>query len=96
MLYQVEMIVRIPQDMDPEIAADLKAREKTYSQDLQRAGIWRHIWRVAGAYANLSIFDCRDNTHLHEVLTGLPLYPYMDISVKPLCRHPSSIHEGDA
>ncbi|OWJ79616.1 muconolactone Delta-isomerase [Haematobacter genomosp. 1] len=95
MLYQVEMTVNIPQDMDEDTVAGIKAKEKAYSQDLQRQGIWRHIWRVAGSYANVSILDCRDNAHLHEVLTALPLYPYMDISVTPLCRHPSSVREGD-
>jgi len=25
----------------------------------------------------------------------LPLFPYMDITVAPLCRHPSSIHQDD-
>lgn len=95
MLYHVAMTVNLPADLDPATAADIKAREKAYSQDLQKEGIWRHIWRVSGLYENVSIFDCRDNEHLHEVLTGLPLYPYMDISVTPLCRHPSSIHADD-
>ncbi|MGW0822837.1 muconolactone Delta-isomerase family protein [Streptomyces sp. NPDC002845] len=27
-----------------------------------------------------------------EVLWGLPLFPYMDITVTPLARHPSAIH----
>ena len=96
MLFQVEMTVNIPAGMDSEVAADIKAREKAYAAELQAQGIWRHLWRVAGRYANLSIFDCRDNAHLHEVLMGLPLYPYMEVQVTPLCRHPSSIREGDA
>ncbi|RGP37512.1 muconolactone Delta-isomerase [Pseudotabrizicola alkalilacus] len=95
MLYQVEMTVLLPTDMPEAEMAEIKAREKAYAQDLQRQKIWRHIWRVAGQYKNISIFDCRDNAHLHEVLTGLPLYPWMKMDVVPLCRHPSSIHEDD-
>ncbi|MDO9636918.1 MAG: muconolactone Delta-isomerase [Pseudotabrizicola sp.] len=95
MLYQVDMTVLLPPDMPDAQAAEIKAREKAYSQDLQRQGIWRHLWRVAGSYSNLSVFDCRDNAHLHDVLTGLPLYQWMDITVSPLCHHPSSIHEDD-
>lgn len=95
MLYQVEMTVMIPTDMPVETANEIKAREKAYSQDLQRSGVWRHIWRHAGEYKNTSIFDCTDNAHLHEVLTGLPLFPWMDIKVTPLCRHASSIREDD-
>jgi muconolactone D-isomerase len=26
---------------------------------------------------------------------SLPLFPYMDIEVQPLCRHASSIHDDD-
>lgn len=95
MLYQVEMTVNIPADLDPSIAEETKAREKAYSQDLQRSGVWRHLWRKAGLYENTSIFDCRDNEHLHEVLMGLPLYPYMEMKITPLSRHPSSIREDD-
>ncbi len=96
MLYHVSMTVNLPSDMDRAVANEIKAREKAYSQDLQTRGIWRHIWRVAGLYENVSIFDCRDHAHLHEVLMGLPLYPYMEIAVMPLCRHPSSVRETDA
>ena len=89
------MKVNLPADMDPERAAEIKAREKAYSQDLQKQGIWRHIWRIAGLYENISILDCRDHAHLHEVLMGLPLYPWMEMEIMPLCRHPSSVREGD-
>ena len=95
MLFHVRMDVRLPVDMDPARAAELKATEKAYSQKLQRSGKWRHIWRIAGEYANYSVFDVAGNEELHELLGGLPLFPYMDISVAPLCRHPSSIREDD-
>jgi muconolactone D-isomerase len=95
MLFHVTMTVNLPHDMAPEIAADLKAREKAIAAAHQKAGTWRHLWRVAGAYANVSIFDVRDNAELHEILTGLPLFPFMDIRVTPLCRHPSSIRDDD-
>ncbi len=95
MLFQVEMTVNIPLDFDKAEADRIKAVEKAYSQDLQRSGEWRHIWRVAGLYANVSMFDVATNERLHEILMGLPLYPFMTIKVTPLCRHPSSIHDDD-
>ncbi|GAN79862.1 muconolactone Delta-isomerase [Acidocella aminolytica] len=95
MLFQVEMDVNIPPGFDPEEAATLKAAEKVRFQELQKAGTWRHIWRVVGRYANLSIFDVPDNATLHELLTTLPLYPFMTVRVTPLCRHPSSAHADD-
>ncbi|CAI0712443.1 Muconolactone Delta-isomerase [Serratia entomophila] len=95
MLFKVEMTVKLPVDMPQEIADDVKRREKAYSQELQSAGKWRHLWRIAGSYANVSIFDVESNAELHDILFALPLYPYMDIRVDALCRHPSSIHNDD-
>jgi muconolactone D-isomerase len=95
MLFHVEMDVRIPIGFDSDEAARLKAAEKARFQELQRAGTWRHIWRVVGRYANVSIFDTASNAELHDLLTSLPLYPFMDIRVTALCRHPSSTHDDD-
>jgi muconolactone D-isomerase len=73
----------------------LKAEEKARCHELMAQGVWRHIWRVVGQYRNVSIFDVPDNSALHEILTGLPLFPFMNIDVTPLCRHPSSTREDD-
>ena len=95
MLFHVEMDVRLPPDMDPALAERLKSTERARSQELQRAGTWRHLWRVAGRYANVSIFDVASPAELHDVLSTLPLFPYMHVTVTALCRHPSSIHDDD-
>lgn len=91
MLFAVTMDVHLPADLDPAVRADLLAREKSYSQDLQRAGKWPHIWRIAGQYANLSILDVESTDELHNLLWNLPLFAYMTIQVTPLARHPSDI-----
>ena len=95
MLFQVEMDVRLPPDMDAAGANELKSAERARAQDLQRSGKWRHVWRIAGRYANVSIFDVESPAELHELLSSLPLFPYMDVTVHALCRHPSSIHDDD-
>lgn len=95
MLFQVEMDVRLPADLKAEAAEQLKATERARSQELQRSGKWRHLWRIAGRYSNLSIFDVESAAELHELLSTLPLFPYMTITVAALCRHPSSIHGDD-
>jgi muconolactone D-isomerase len=95
MLFQVRMDVSIPQGLDPQVRAETLAKERAYSQELQRKGKWRHIWRIAGEYANYSVFDVDSNEELHEILFGLPLFPYMRITVAPLLRHPSSIRDDD-
>jgi muconolactone D-isomerase len=94
MLFHVHMIVRIPHDLPAAEAEAIKAREKAYSQELQRSGQWVHLWRVVGEYANISIFDAKSNDDLHQLLSALPLFPYMEIKVTPLAIHPSALPQS--
>ncbi|MET4135981.1 muconolactone Delta-isomerase [Pseudarthrobacter sp. PvP090] len=91
MHFAVRMDVSIPFDMDPQARTELLAREKAYSQELQRTGEWKNIWRCVGEYANLSIFDVASNERLHEILWGLPLFPHMKMDITPLAGHPSDL-----
>lgn len=91
MRFHVRMDVHIPADLNPGTRDELVGREKAYSQELQRQGKWPHIWRVVGEYANISIFEVDSNDELHQILSGLPLFPYMTIRVTPLAVHPSDI-----
>lgn len=91
MLYHVRMDVHLPRDLSPDVRAEIVGRERAYSQQLQREGKWVHLWRVAGEYANYSIFDVASHDELHDILANLPLFAYMDIRVTPLATHPSDI-----
>jgi muconolactone D-isomerase len=91
MLFHVRMDVALPPDLDPVVRADLVAREKERAQELQRSGVWPQLWRVVGEYANISIFDVSSNDELHDLLTSLPLFPFMTIRVTPLATHPSKL-----
>ncbi|CAM3304276.1 Muconolactone Delta-isomerase [Arthrobacter ulcerisalmonis] len=92
MLFLVRMDVNLTVDMAVEEAAAIKAVEKAYSQDLQQKGKWPHICRVGGEYSNYSVFEAECNDEMHQMLSGLPLFPYMDISVTPRAKHPSDIN----
>ena len=91
MLYLVRMDVHLTHDMPAELADEIKASEKAYSQELQRAGKWQQLHRVVGEYANYSVFDVDSHDELHSILSAFPLFPYMTMQVTPLARHPSSI-----
>jgi len=60
----------------------LKADEKALAQRLQREGTWRHLWRIAGLYASVSIFDVPDAQALHDTLMQLPMV--RDVNGQPL------------
>lgn len=91
MQYLVRMTVDLPHDLDPQKTEELKAAERARCQELQRTGEWAHIWRVAGRYENYSIFDVDSHGRLHDILSELPLFPFMDVDVTPLAPHPSAL-----
>jgi muconolactone D-isomerase len=91
MQFLVNIEVRIPPDVDAELLARLQDAERSRSHELQRAGKWRYLWRVAGRYASVSVFEVESIDELHDLLWNLPLFPYLDIEVTPLATHPSSL-----
>jgi muconolactone D-isomerase len=90
-LFHVQMTVNLPHDLEADRVELLKAEERSRALDLQREGKWRHLWRIAGRYANISIFEVESSDELHEILSTLPLFPFMAVEVEALCRHPSAL-----
>ena len=91
MLFMVQMQVNLPRRHAGRARRQAQGRRKALAQQLQRDGKWKSLWRVVGRYANVSIFDVESNDELHTLLASLPLFPYMDIQVTALARHPSAI-----
>ena len=95
MLFHVYINVRVPHGADPEQIKKLGELEHERAKVLQERGKWRHLWRVAGKFANVSIFDVESPAELHEILNSLPLYPFMEVDVTALCQHPGAISKTD-
>jgi muconolactone D-isomerase len=95
MLFHVKITVRMPHDVDPKTIKELGVKEHERAAELQKQGKWPHLWRVAGQWANISIFKVESPGELHEILESLPLYPFMDTEVSALCHHPGSIRADD-
>ena len=85
----------IRQTIRKRMQAKLKAirieLRRRMHQPLKEQGKWLHLWRVAGKFANVSIFDVESPAELHEILNSLPLYPFMKVDVTALCHHPGSL-----
>ena len=87
MEFLLEIEVRLPQHLTDEERTRLIAAERTRGGELAAQGIIRAIWRVPGRFANRAIWSTPDATTLHEAITSLPLWPYIDAKVTPLARH---------
>jgi len=94
MVYVVEMDVKIPETWSEEKIADYITREKACSQGHQASGKWVYLWRVAGKYSNISVLDVEGPDELHNIISSLPLFPYMTIKVTSICKHPNALKDA--
>jgi muconolactone D-isomerase len=85
--------VWLPADMPDARKAELTAAERDYGAELRRRGAIQRIWRVPGATRNVGIWEARDATELHELISGLPLFPWVEAEVTALAQHP--LEAGD-
>jgi muconolactone D-isomerase len=72
--------------------AELQAlvpREAARARELAAAGVLRRLWRIPGRWANWGVWSAADAGALHEALSSLPFFPYMEITVHPLAPHPN-------
>lgn len=91
MLFHVRMDLSLPHDLDSNRRAELIAAEQDRVLELQKLGVWPHLWRVVGQDSNISIFDVPSNDELHALLSSLPLWEFMRVEVTPLATHPSDL-----
>jgi muconolactone D-isomerase len=91
MLFHAQIVVHFPPTIDPGLQADLVAREVERGVELMQAGKLVHIWRIVGKTANYSIWKVDSHAELHALLTSLPLFPYLEMTLTPLSEHPVAL-----
>ncbi|NGY60163.1 muconolactone delta-isomerase [Lentzea sp. NEAU-D13] len=91
MLFHVRMDVSLPHDLDPNRRAELLAAQQDRELELQKLGVWPHLWRVVGQYSDIGVFDVPSNDELHAFLSSLPLWEFTEVEVTPLAQHPSDL-----
>jgi muconolactone D-isomerase len=87
----VEFLVHLEQDISPDMEPDrlaaIKAAERERGLELVAAGKLRRIWRRPGRRAVTALYETDGPDELHEILSSLPLFPWMDIDVVALGSH---------
>jgi muconolactone D-isomerase len=90
MLFLLNIVVRFDATLDQAARHDLLAKEQAIARAHLAAGRLRHIWRTPAQQGNWSIWEVADPTQLHDIVSSLPLYPWMTLSVHALADHPVS------
>jgi muconolactone D-isomerase len=88
MEFLVHIEVELPPDMPSDERSALIEAESVRGRELIRDGKLKRIWRIPGRRANVSLYECRDATELHALVSSLPLFPWLDIEVEALAEHP--------
>ena len=88
MEFLVEIQVTLPAELSSGSRQELMGLEQVRGRELMDEGVIRRIWRIPGRTANVGIWDAANPTALHEALSSLPMFPYIDAKVTPLATHP--------
>lgn len=87
----MEFLVRIeqdiPPDIDPDRLASVKAAEAQRGAQLVAEGKLQRIWRIPGRRAVYGLYEVEGPDELHDLLSSLPLFPWMDMEVTALGSH---------
>ncbi|MEU1517507.1 muconolactone Delta-isomerase family protein [Streptomyces sp. NPDC005811] len=88
----MEFLVRtenlLPPDTPDDTREQLRKAERERAVELRQAGILKRLWRVPGRNATIGLYEAEDPAALHDALTSLPLWKWMDVSVEALATHP--------
>lgn len=79
---------RMPADTPDAVRERLRSAERARAQELRDAGVLRRLWRVPGRNATVGLYEAPDPAALHDALTSLPMWRWMDVTVEPLATHP--------
>jgi len=89
MEFLVHITIALPPGMPSDERQALYAAESARAASLAKAGRLVRLWRIPGRTANWGLWNATDATELHDALTSLPMWLYMDIEVMPLAAHPN-------
>ncbi|MGO1849605.1 muconolactone Delta-isomerase [Microbacterium sp.] len=93
MQFLVRIRIALPLGMADSEREAVYAAERRRGRELIEAGHLLSIWRVPGTSENVSVYDVESTTQLHELLTSLPLWPWMHAEVQALAAHPLNATE---
>ena len=91
MYFLAESRVDRPQAMSSEEWELLAQAESDYGIQARRDGKLVNIWRIAGQYAAFSLWNADDNDELHQLISGLPMFPFAAFTITALATHPSTV-----
>ena len=89
-------VTTVPAGTSVEDEQDRYAQEGVAARRLAAEGQLRRLWKLPGDRRALGLWEARDADQLQEILTSLPLAPWMTVETVPLSPHPNDPAYGPA
>ncbi len=76
--FLVEIEIELPPSMPDDERTVILSAEAERGRELRDAGSIVRMWRVPGRRANVGLWEAADASELHELLSSLPVFPWMN------------------
>lgn len=89
MEFLVHIKLKWSDDMSAERIDQVVKDERQHAAALIEKGHLVRMWRVPCRFENWGLWRAGSATELHQIISGLPAFPYMhDVTVLPMAKHP--------
>ena len=96
MEFLVNIQINWPLDMDPAFKEEISQAERRHAAGLIERGHLVRMWRVPGRTENWGLWRAADATQMHDIISNLPVWPWMDVTVHAMAVHPVDPSPPDA
>lgn len=88
-LFLVRMELKLPPALLVDKLRRLYADEAQAAQPYLDSGEFARVWRIPGTRNHIALWDVADVQTVHDAYTSFPMFPFMTITVEPLCVNPN-------
>jgi muconolactone D-isomerase len=88
MEFLININITWPESLSEERIAEISVAERAMAAELAASGTLVRMWRVPGRRENWGLWRANSATEMHEIISALPVWPYMEVRIIPLADHP--------
>ncbi|RGE23153.1 muconolactone Delta-isomerase [Leucobacter sp. wl10] len=88
MEFLININIAWPEAMSDEEIREISVAERQRAAEFAEQGALVRMWRVPGRRENWGLWRAGDPTEMHDVISSLPAWSYMQVQVIPLADHP--------
>jgi muconolactone D-isomerase len=87
--FLVHMQLKLPSDWEQSKIDSYYRYEAKAAKPYLDSGEFARVWRVPGTRNHVALWDVADVQTIHDAYTNFPMFPWMTVTVEPLCTNPN-------